>query len=159
MSKKLTKAELVDKFLSETPKEFEYFVQHSMEISVRIIELLDKHNLTQREIASKLGKSESEISKWLSGNHNLTLKSISKLESVFNEQIIFTEKEVSEKFNIEITNQLNSLLLSMNESILSLNISTNNLIHENSFSYGSSEIPLNENSVTCEVYSINRKVA
>jgi transcriptional regulator with XRE-family HTH domain len=31
-------------------------------------------------LAQKLGKTESEVSKWLSGTHNLTLKSIAKIE-------------------------------------------------------------------------------
>lgn len=35
----------------------------------------------QKEVADSLSKSEAEISKWLSGVHNLTLQSIFKLEA------------------------------------------------------------------------------
>ena len=42
----------------------------------------------QNEIADKLEMKESQVSLWLSGMHNLTLKSILKLESASNIQIL-----------------------------------------------------------------------
>lgn len=42
----------------------------------------------QNEIADKLEMNESQVSLWLSGMHNLTLKSILKLESASNIQIL-----------------------------------------------------------------------
>jgi len=38
----------------------------------------------------KLNKSNAEISKWLSGQHNLTVKSIAKIEEALGEEIITT---------------------------------------------------------------------
>jgi hypothetical protein len=32
-------------------------------------------------IASRLNKKESEISKWLSGNHNITIKTLAAIET------------------------------------------------------------------------------
>ena len=44
--------------------------------------LLIENRLEQKGLAEKLGKSEAEISKWLSGTHNFTLRSIAKIEAV-----------------------------------------------------------------------------
>ena len=41
-----------------------------------------------KDLAEKLGKTEAEISKWLSGTHNFTLRSLAKIEIVLNETII-----------------------------------------------------------------------
>jgi len=160
MAKKLSKSELVDKFLSETPKEFEYFIQHSMDISVKIIELLKKHKLTQREIAAKLGKSESEISKWLSGNHNLTLKSIAKLEAIFDEQFLFTESEAFEIFNnkidVEPTRSVHSLDKIVSSfpvgSSVSFKVGTKN-------EYNSTNVQLTEKTGSFNLYPITKEAA
>lgn len=48
--------------------------------------------IKQKDIARMLGKKPSEISKWLSGEHNLTLKSLIMLEVVLEEDIIFAPK-------------------------------------------------------------------
>lgn len=75
-------------FFEDLQPEFEKYVNWSVEISDRIEEILEKKKITQRELAEKLGKSESEISKWLSGTHNFTLKSLAKIESILNEEIL-----------------------------------------------------------------------
>jgi transcriptional regulator with XRE-family HTH domain len=65
------------------------YVEHSMSILDRINELLlEKLDGKQSELAKKLNKNESEISKWLSGIQNFTLFTISKLEEAFGEPII-----------------------------------------------------------------------
>jgi len=38
-------------------------------------------------------KKPSEINKWLKGNHNLTLKTLAKLEAELGEPIIYTTRE------------------------------------------------------------------
>ena len=58
------------------------FVDKSLAISDRIIALLKQKEMTQRQLAEVLGKRESEISKWLTGTHNFTLRTIAKLEEV-----------------------------------------------------------------------------
>jgi transcriptional regulator with XRE-family HTH domain len=94
MLKEKKKEDIVGRFLASTPKETEYFVQHTLDIAYQVSELLKSNKLSQNELSKLLGKEKSEISKWLSGNHNLTLKSISKLEAVLKKQIIFTREEL-----------------------------------------------------------------
>ena len=68
--------------------ETEARVRLSVEIVERISALMGKKNMNQADLAKKLGKSPSEISKWLSGTHNFTLKSIQKLEQIFGQPIL-----------------------------------------------------------------------
>lgn len=63
-------------------------VQMSAEIIARIDYLLKKKGMTQRDLAKKMGKPESAVSRWISGFPNLTLRSISELSAALNEQLI-----------------------------------------------------------------------
>lgn len=80
-------------FFEDLKPEYEKYVNWSVEISDRIEVILEKKKITQREFAASLGKSESEISKWLSGTHNFTLKSLAKIETILNEEILKICKE------------------------------------------------------------------
>jgi len=62
--------------LEETPAETRQFVRRYGELVVRIHELLEQKGWSQKDLANRLGKSPSEISKWLSGDHNFTLRSL-----------------------------------------------------------------------------------
>ena len=73
--------------MKSIPEETKRLAQKQGDISVRINELI-KGKMTQRELAKKLEVSESRLSKILSGQANLTLKTIVKLESVLGEDII-----------------------------------------------------------------------
>ena len=75
----------------QIPNYVSIFSTKSLDIVDQINLILDRNGITQKELAKRLGKRESEISKWLSGGHNITLKTISKLEDVLNEEIIITK--------------------------------------------------------------------
>lgn len=47
-------------------------VESRMGIAVKIANALKRKGMTQKELAEKLGKRPSEISEWLTGNHNFT---------------------------------------------------------------------------------------
>lgn len=49
--------------------------------------------MTQKDLANLLGKKESEISKWMTGTHNFTLRSIAKIEKALNVSIFNLEKD------------------------------------------------------------------
>ena len=59
-----------------------------MAIACRIAAILKAQDKTQRDLAKMLNKSESEISRWLTGLHNLELKTIYKIEESLNVDII-----------------------------------------------------------------------
>lgn len=66
------------------------FVDKSMEIASYIFQVMELKNMKQKDLAAALGKTEAEISKWLAGMHNYTLRSLSKIEAALGETIICT---------------------------------------------------------------------
>jgi transcriptional regulator with XRE-family HTH domain len=69
----------------------ERFVDLSFEVSERILRILEQKGMTQRELAIKLDKKDSEISKWLTGNHNFTLRTIAAIETALGEKFVRVE--------------------------------------------------------------------
>jgi len=59
----------------ETKKQLDWAV----DIANRIYEILEEKNLSQKEFAILMGKTETEVSRWLSGTHNLTLATLAKI--------------------------------------------------------------------------------
>lgn len=74
----------------EVSDDIKRYIDHSFDVVDQIHEILESQGKTQRDLATMLGKKESEISKWMRGTHNFTLKSISKIESALGESIILT---------------------------------------------------------------------
>src|SRR5688572_32975296 len=85
-----TSNDMQDFFLQEGAPEIERFVEKNLQITQQIFQYLRDRGWSQKDLAQAMGKSEAEISKWLSGTHNLTLKSLTKLEVVLQEDIITT---------------------------------------------------------------------
>ena len=81
-------SELFKKLLSQVPAETEQEVHLSMQIALRIRALMQKNNMTQSELARKLGKDPAEINRWLSGMHTFTTKTLIKLHVILGEPII-----------------------------------------------------------------------
>ncbi len=81
---------VADFFNTETPKNMEYFTDMSLAVSEQIMQYMKEKGWSQKQLAIELGKTESEISKWLSGMHNFTLKSVAKIAAVFDKEIITT---------------------------------------------------------------------
>lgn len=74
------------------------FVRKNIDISNQIEAILEEKGWNQKQFAKLLEKKESEVSKWLSGTHNLTLQSISKIEAVLGTDVITTPIEACKKY-------------------------------------------------------------
>jgi len=74
-------------------KDVDIFVKQSFDIVDRIHEILVKQGKDQKYLAKALGKSESEISKWMTGTHNFTIKTLAKIETVLGEPVIQITQE------------------------------------------------------------------
>ncbi len=92
---------IVDEILESIPSYEKRANRISNDISAQIYEYMKEKNINQRQLAEKLGKKESEISKWLNGNHNFTIETIAKIEEIFNNKIILVPIYVREDLNIE----------------------------------------------------------
>lgn len=89
---------LARQILEETPEETRQFVKRYGELVTRIYDLLEEKGWSQKDLAAKLDKSPSEISKWLSGAHNLTLRTLIRLEVELGEDLIQIPK--TRKFQV-----------------------------------------------------------
>ncbi len=76
-------------------KDLERFVEQSFDIVDRIHFILKEKGMEQKDLAKALGKTESEISKWMTGTHNFTIKTVSRIEAVLEESVLQTVKECS----------------------------------------------------------------
>lgn len=86
------KSNVARRILAETPEETKIFVRKYAEIVACVHDILKQKGLTQRELAARMDKNPSELSRWLHGEHNMTLRSLAKLEAELGEDIIFVRR-------------------------------------------------------------------
>ena len=89
------RSKIADRIMAKTPEETKRFVSKYGDIVVRVHQLLKEKGISQKELAAQMGKTPSEISKWLSGDHNFTLLSITKLEIELGAELIYVPKKDS----------------------------------------------------------------
>lgn len=87
---KTTKTSLKD-MLASVPAHIQQEVDLEFAISNRIYELMTKRGLSKLEFAQALGKRPSEVTKWLSGQHNFTIRTLSLLSTFFGEKLILVQ--------------------------------------------------------------------
>ena len=80
--------ELFRQCLSAIPEEQRAEFDLSYSIAERLDALLKQKGITQHELAAKLGKRDSEVSKWLTGRHNFTTNTIARIETAIGEKLI-----------------------------------------------------------------------
>lgn len=70
------------------PPEIQKQVDYSMGISDSIAHALASQNMSQKDFAKKIGRSEAEVSRWLSGRHNFTLSSLARISTALGKDVI-----------------------------------------------------------------------
>lgn len=78
--------------IKSIPLEIQKETEFSFAVSDKIHQLLMKQGMTQKGLAKKMGKTEAEVSVWLSGQHNFTLRTLAKISAVFGEDLIQVAK-------------------------------------------------------------------
>ncbi len=73
---------------AKVPTEVKLEVDLSFAIADRIDALIKKKGMTKKEFADSIGKSPSEVTKWLSGQHNFTIRTLAMLSAYFDEALI-----------------------------------------------------------------------
>lgn len=82
------RSKILQDLIDETPDDVKIFTDLYADLVVRINTLIKAKYGTQKALAEDLDKKPSEITKWLSGNHNLTLKTIAKLSAALGEPLL-----------------------------------------------------------------------
>ncbi len=74
-----------DQFVTPEKQEF---IKLNVDIANRIYDILEERGLTQRDFARMMGKTEAEVSRWLSGTHNFTMATIAAINVKLNEDVL-----------------------------------------------------------------------
>jgi transcriptional regulator with XRE-family HTH domain len=86
----------MDEIRGSISPEMKLQMEMSVAIANRIYEILEIKGMTQKDLAKRLGKTETEVSRWLSGTHNLTLSTICKISAALEEEIVTVPHQVLE---------------------------------------------------------------
>ena len=79
---------IMDEIRSSISPEMKLQMEMSVAIANRIYEILEARGMSQKDLANKLGKTETEVSRWLSGTHNLTLATICKISAALEADVV-----------------------------------------------------------------------
>ncbi len=74
--------------VARVPQEMKEEINLSFAISNKINALMQERGLSKKEFADQLGKRPSEITRWLSGQHNFTVSTLAMLSAFFGKSII-----------------------------------------------------------------------
>lgn len=90
----------LDKILKNINPENQVYVDLNLDIREQILYILSHHPKikNQKQLAKELKKKDSEVSRILSGMHNLTLETIAKLTAILGHDIIMTDLKAKEKY-------------------------------------------------------------
>lgn len=73
------RSKTLERIMSEMDDVTKRRTRDRMIIASRIYDAMKARNLTQKRFAAMLGKSESEVSEWLSGERNFTINTLSDI--------------------------------------------------------------------------------
>ena len=74
--------------IAQIPNDVKIEIDLSFAIADKIDAILKQKGMTQKEFARKMGKAEAEVSRWVGGTHNFTLRTIAKISDVLGERIV-----------------------------------------------------------------------
>lgn len=74
--------------VASVPADIKAEVDLAFAISDRIDFLMHEKGLSKKQLAEALGRRPSEITKWLSGQHNFTIATLAMLSSFFGQPIV-----------------------------------------------------------------------
>lgn len=80
--------ELFRQIIDETPVDLKKQLNYSDAIANKLDGMLKRRGMTQRDLAKNTGKTEAEVSRWLGGTHNFTLRTLAKISIVLGEDVI-----------------------------------------------------------------------
>ena len=88
MKQDLEGRKLFRQIVDETPEELKTQLRFSDSIAEKLDNLLKERGMSQRELAKNTGKTEAEVSRWLGGTHNFTLRTLAKISTALGEDLI-----------------------------------------------------------------------
>jgi len=92
----------VEQIFKDVPKEYDRYIDLLYSFVDQVNEILVSKSMTQRDLARQLNMPDSQLSRILAGNENITLKTIARLESALGEDVVRMGKEQPVHFSFTI---------------------------------------------------------
>ncbi len=73
------RSRVLDRIMSKMSPEGLAKTKNRMLIASKIVNAMKRQGVTQKALAQKMGKQESEISEWLSGDRNFTIDTMTEI--------------------------------------------------------------------------------
>jgi predicted transcriptional regulator len=84
----ITGADFYINAVKDIPPEIQKQVDLSMAISDTIAQTLSERGMSQKDFAKLVGKTETEVSRWLAGRHNFTIATLAKISTALGKDVI-----------------------------------------------------------------------
>jgi len=68
-------------YVNDIPADVKKEVDWSFAIADKIEATLQEKHISHKELAKRMGKTEAEVSRWVGGTHNFTLRTIAKIST------------------------------------------------------------------------------
>ncbi len=79
------------------PEEIEKYTAHSAEIAIMILNFILSTGMNKKEFAELVGKTSSDVTRWISGSHNFTIQTLSLIEVKTGMQVIRNLSDANRK--------------------------------------------------------------
>lgn len=83
-----TTAQLFDECLGTVQNDVKIELDMSFALADKIDMILREKNISQKQLAKRMGKTEAEVSRWLGGTHNFTLRTIAKISDALGVKLL-----------------------------------------------------------------------
>ncbi len=86
--KAMSTAELFEECLAQVSEEVKLELDMSFALADKIDSILREKNMSHKQLAKRMGKTEAEVSRWFGGTHNFTLRTIAKLSDALGVKLL-----------------------------------------------------------------------
>lgn len=83
-----TTTQLFDECLATVQNDVKMELDMSFALADKIDMILREKNISQKQLAKRMGKTEAEVSRWLGGTHNFTLRTIAKISDALGVKLL-----------------------------------------------------------------------
>lgn len=87
-----TTAQLFNECLATVSNDVKMELDMSFALADKIDAILREKNISQKQLAKKMGKTEAEVSRWLGGTHNFTIRTIAKISDALGVKLLSIDK-------------------------------------------------------------------
>lgn len=95
----MAKSNVIDNWLDmHGDSTVDLLVKKNLAIANKIRLILSEKGLKPVDLANRMGKQKSEISKWLTGQHSFSIKTLTAIEHALGCDIIFVEQVINTIF-------------------------------------------------------------